>query len=83
MEQQTKDKYELVDEVLVSCVSMTENVDHTRPIGAFFELTGKIWTEGGRVQAKSMPSVKMRSGRKAARLAAGRKVVRRNKETGS
>lgn len=75
VEQRLKDKFDLVDVVLVSRVGMARNAVHTRLCITLCELTSRVWIKKGREQAHNMPNVRMRSAREATSPAAGRKLI--------
>lgn len=78
--QRTEGRYELVDDIVVFCFDTAGSVDRTRLFGALCELTSRVQIQDRCVQAHGMPSVKVRLAVEAARLAAGRMVIKgRNK----
>lgn len=52
-------------------------------MGGLCELIGRLWILERRAQALGMPSVKLRSPRKASTLAAEQEMVKGNKQSGS
>lgn len=73
----------LVDGAMVSRDIMAGGDDRYWLNGVLSELISSIWTSGERVQAHSMPSVEVPSTKEAARLAAGREMLRVSKRSGS
>lgn len=80
VEQRAETRYDLVGVILVSCAGMAENDDHSRLSSVLYELKSGAWTQGRRVLARSMPIIKLRMARKAAKPAAGQGMIGGNKE---
>lgn len=68
--------------ILESGAGMVENGDYTHLGSSICELTSRVWIQERRMQSPSMSSVKVRSARKAAKIAAERKVVKSNEGGG-
>lgn len=73
----------MFDGILVCRAGVAEDDDHISLISVLCELTGTVWTQVRRIQAQSMPSVRVRSVREAVKLAAGHEVVRVSTGVGS
>lgn len=72
-----------MDAFFLSPTSMARNGDHISSIGALCALTSRIYITKKSLQALNMPSAKARSARASARLAAGQRVLRETRRSGS
>lgn len=82
VKQLVRDRYYLVDRTSVSPTDKARSSYHTCPIGLLCSLVISIWIQGWYLQAYLMASVRMRSARKAAELAAETRTVRDDAESG-
>lgn len=70
MKKRTEDRYDLVHGTLASRVDTAEMDDRISLSSAFCELANRTWTQQRRVEAYSLPTVKVRSAKEAAGIAA-------------
>lgn len=83
VKQAEEDLHDVSAGILVSHVGLAEEDHHTCLLSALFTLLCGFWIWGRCVQSQTMPSVKLRSAREAAKGAAKRWVVRDSAECGS
>lgn len=83
MEQRAEDWYDLMDVILASRAGLLRRDDHIRLSREFCGLMSSVRVEQRSVQTHSMPSMRVQSARKAAKLAAGRMMVRGSMRSGS
>lgn len=82
MKQRSKDRYHLVDGVVVSCAGTVRKNDQICLISALCELKSSKMIQKRPMEANSMPSLKIWSANEDARVAAKAKVVRGRKKDG-
>lgn len=75
MEQNLEHKYDLVDDILLFRVAKAGEDEPTSLRSALWQLTGRVYNQGRRVQTNHKLRVRLQFAKAAARLAAEQKEV--------